>query len=85
MKIYFTAGFAKKFNKMPAGVQRQFDQRMDLFRKDSGNPVLKVHPLKGNLAGLRAFAVSGDFRVIYRLLGRENVELVSIGKHNQVY
>jgi addiction module RelE/StbE family toxin len=85
MKIFFTAGFAKKFKKMPAGVQRRFEERIGLFLVDAGNPVLKAHPLKGNLAGLRAFSVSGDYRAIYRLLDRDNVELVSIGKHSQVY
>ena len=85
MKIFFTAGFAKKFSKMPVGIQRQFEERVEIFRADSGNPVLKAHPLKGNLAGLRAFSVSGDYRVIYRLLDSNNVELVSIGKHSQVY
>jgi addiction module RelE/StbE family toxin len=85
MKIFFTAGFAKKFHKMPPGVQRQFEERVDLFGKDPSHPTLKAHPLKGNLAGLRAFAVSGNYRVIYRLLDPGNVEMVSIGKHSQVY
>ncbi|MBU1703450.1 type II toxin-antitoxin system mRNA interferase toxin, RelE/StbE family [Patescibacteria group bacterium] len=85
MRIFFTSGFQKKFIKLPLNIQEQFGVRIDLFIEDSSHPSLKVHPLKGNLAGLRAFSVSGDCRVIYRLLDRDSIELISIGTHSQIY
>lgn len=85
MKIFFTSSFQRKFQKLPLKVQEQFVVRLDLFKENSRNPALKVHPLKGNLVGLRAFSVTGDYRVVFRMLDRESIELVSIGTHRQGY
>ena len=85
MNIHFTSKFQKRFQKLPSKVQIRFQARFDLFIEDSSHPSLGVHPLKGNLAGFRAFSVTGDYRVIYRLLGADRIELVDIGKHSQVY
>jgi len=85
MKIFFTSDFRKKFNNLPIKIQKQFAGRIDLFQGDFSHPSLKVHPLKGNLAGLRSFAVSSDYRVIFRILDGDSIELISIGTHSQLY
>ncbi|MDO8609629.1 MAG: type II toxin-antitoxin system mRNA interferase toxin, RelE/StbE family [bacterium] len=48
------------------------------------NPLLKDHKLIGSLNGLRAFSITGDVRVVYRIEG-DILELYDIGSHNQVY
>lgn len=85
MQIIFTERFKKKFNELPKKVQTQFEKRLEIFVSDSLNPILKIHPLHGNLVGLRAFSVNGDFRVVYRLVSQDVVKLVDIGTHSQVY
>ncbi|MBI2634153.1 type II toxin-antitoxin system RelE/ParE family toxin [Candidatus Peregrinibacteria bacterium] len=44
-----------------------------------------MHPLKGNFVGYRAFSVTGDYRVIYRIIDTQTVKLVGIGTHSQIY
>lgn len=85
MQIIFTERFKKKFNKLPKKIQDQFEKRLEIFVCDSLNPILKIHPLHGNLAGLRAFSVNGDYRVVYRLISKDTAKLVDIGTHSQVY
>lgn len=85
MKIFFTDRFKKRFNKLSQKVQKQFEERIGLFVENPTNPILKMHPLKGNLVGLRAFSITGDYRVIYRILDRESIKLIDIGTHAQVY
>lgn len=85
MNISFTDRFKKRFNKLSPKVRKQFEERIEFFIENPSNPILRMHPLKGNLAGLRAFSVTGDYRVIYRILDRENVKLIDIGTHAQVY
>ena len=85
MHIFFTAHFKKRFEKLSKKDQVQFQKRLDLFLRTPQDPVLKNHPLKGYLIGLRAFSVRGDCRVIYRIVAREAVRLLDIGTHNQVY
>jgi len=85
MRIFFTDAFKKRFKKLNSKIQKQFEARIGLFIKDTANPLLRNHPLKGNLVGLRAFSISGDYRVIYKILGKESIKLIDIGTHNQIY
>lgn len=85
MKVFFTDSFRKRLQKLPPKAQRQFEKRLDIFLKNPSHPLLRVHPLKGNLTGLRAFSVTGDYRVTYRILDQESVKFIDIGTHAQVY
>lgn len=73
MKIIFTERFQKKYKRLQPKIQKQFEKRLELFIKNQNHPLLRVHPLKGNLVGLRAFSVTGDFRVTYRLFDQRNL------------
>jgi len=85
MNILFSERFKKRFKKLSKKVQDKFAERLDVFIKDTNSKILKIHPLKGNLVGYRAFSVTGDYRVIYRIIDKDNVKLIDIGKHSQVY
>lgn len=65
-------------------LQKQFEQRLQMFiNGDRGYP-LNDHALIGTMKGLRAFSVAGDLRVVYRET-EEYFEFLDIGSHNQVY
>jgi addiction module RelE/StbE family toxin len=85
MKIFFSERFKKRFEKLPKKIQSKFVERFDMFIKNPTAKTLKIHPLKGNFVGYRAFSVSGDYRVIYRIIDRDSIKLVDIGTHSQVY
>lgn len=65
-------------------IDKKFEERLNLFIQDAKHPLLKDHKLSGRLEGLRAFSITGDIRVVYRLIG-QSIELYDIGSHNQVY
>ena len=85
MKLYYSKKFEKRFGSLSVKIQDKFFRRIDLFLKDPNHPDLKSHPLKGNLLGCRAFSVTGDYRVMYRILSKTEIKLLDIGTHNQVY
>lgn len=62
----------------------RFKSRLEIFLADRENPVLFDHRLDGKMKNLRAFSIAGDIRVIYKLDG-EDLYLLDIGSHNQVY
>lgn len=66
-------------------INDKFRQRLKLFMKNPNNPILKNHLLIGRKKNLRAFSISGDIRVVYYPPSREEVLLLDIGTHNQVY
>ena len=85
MKIIFTGKFRKKFHKLPKKIQKKFEERISFFIQNQFHPLLKVHPLRGNLLGLRAFSVTGDYRVTYRIVAHGTIKLIDIGTHAQIY
>ncbi len=54
------------------------------FAADPQDPLLRTHKLKGDLDAYWAFSVDDDLRVLFRWEGEE-VFLVNLGSHDQVY
>ncbi len=85
MKIITNRAFDKKFLKLSTKIQVQFSKRVELFKENPANPLLKNHILHGGMSGLKAFSINGDYRVIYARINDDQIILLSIGTHNQVY
>lgn len=62
----------------------QFQVRLALFIENPNDPVLKDHKLTGKRSTYRAFSMTGDIRVVYRIVDNE-LWLYDVGTHNQVY
>ena len=88
MTIRFHKIFTKHFDKRIQPNKKllnAFDKRYILFLSDPQHILLKNHALTGDMKGLRAFSITGDIRVIYRLLDKKIIEFLDIGTHAQVY
>lgn len=85
MQIALATRFRRRFVKLPSKVRQRFEERLALFMREPLHPSLRNHPLTGNLVGYRVFSVTGDYRVIFRLLDVETAKLVDIGRHQHVY
>jgi mRNA interferase YafQ len=58
---------------------------MRLFLKNPFDRRLRTHKLTGKLEGLWAFSVAYDCRVIFKFLSKDEVLLIDIGSHDEVY
>jgi mRNA-degrading endonuclease YafQ of YafQ-DinJ toxin-antitoxin module len=58
---------------------------MELFSRTPFDRRLRTHKLSGKLEGLWAFSVSYDCRVIFKFLNGDEILLIDIGGHNEVY
>lgn len=86
MKILYHKNFDKHFKKLTDKLQNKVIAIIEVFRKNPFDPVLKNHPLKGELNGTRAISVAGDIRIVFE--EHDSYVLVimlDIGTHNQVY
>lgn len=63
----------------------RFQERLTIFIKNSQDQILKDHQLKGDMRKYRAFWIAGDLRVSYKRINRNEVMLMDVGTHNQVY
>lgn len=61
------------------------EERIQLFKENPRNPILRDHGLTGKLCKLRSFSVGGDIRIIYQPISKDSVLFLDIGSHNQVY
>lgn len=87
MQIKYHRQFSKNFEKRIASNPKlvtQFRTRLRLFIESPTDSILKDHKLTGKLSTYRAFSVTGDIRVVYRIVNND-LWLYDIGTHNQVY
>lgn len=85
MIIDYSKKFVKEFEKLPTKLQRKFQERILLFIKNPNHPLLRNHPLVGELMGLRSINVTGDIRALYQDSGENRVIFIAIGSHSQLY
>lgn len=85
MTIRYSRKFIKQLKKQPAKIQQAFYLRLELFREDPLDPILRQHPLKGKLKGSYSIDVTGDVRAIYEIEGKQMYLYIMIGSHSQLY
>jgi mRNA-degrading endonuclease YafQ of YafQ-DinJ toxin-antitoxin module len=88
IKITWDQGFKriyKKKVKNDADLKKKFWKAMGLFSKTPFDRRLRTHKLSGKLEELWAFSVTYDCRVIFRFLNGDEVLLIDIGGHDEVY
>lgn len=88
MNIVFNVAYKKSYKKrisLQPKLVLKTKERIELFRKDPRNPLLKDHALKGTQRDHRAFSISGDIRIIYERIDEDTVRFLDVGTHNQVY
>lgn len=87
MKIEYHHQFLKHFRKriLPyPQLKKKFEERLRLRLEYPQSIILKDHRLLGRKSEYRAFSITGDMRVVYKIVG--NVfRLYDVGTHSQVY
>lgn len=82
---YFLKRSKKFFQKHP-DLRDKFKIIVDDLSQDPCQPHLKLHPLKGRLQGLYAISLTFSFRITLTLqLNENNITLLDIGSHEEVY
>lgn len=79
----FLKNYKKRILPYPK-LNNKLSERLDMFMENPADPQLKDHGLTGKKKYFRAFSVTGDIRVIYKIEGNF-IRLYDIGTHNQVY
>ena len=88
IRIAWDQGFGKIYRKKvrnDALLKQRFWKAIELFLKNPFHPRLRTHKLSGKLEGLLAFTVAYDCRVVFKFLNGDEVLLVDIGGHEEVY
>ena len=77
---------ARKFLKKHPEIHSQYRKTLELLELDPHHPSLRLHGLQGNLSGLSSVSINISYRIVLELIIEGNeILLINIGKHDQVY
>jgi mRNA-degrading endonuclease YafQ of YafQ-DinJ toxin-antitoxin module len=87
--LIFTASYekiVKRFLQRHPQLLERYAKTLALLEHDPFHPSLRLHALKGRLAGLHSVSINIQYRITLELELREDeIILVSVGSHGEVY
>ncbi|MEA5595165.1 type II toxin-antitoxin system mRNA interferase toxin, RelE/StbE family [Rivularia sp. UHCC 0363] len=91
--LVFASSFKRAFKRLikrQPELKEQIEERLALLANDPFEPLLQTHELKGKLSGAWACSVEYDCRIVFNFVenensGEEEILLIDIGTHDEVY
>jgi addiction module RelE/StbE family toxin len=80
--VHFSPHFLRAFQKLPRPIQSLAKKKDEWFRNNPFDTRLRTHKLKGELAGVWAYSVNRDYRVLFRFLNGDEVIYYDVGTHD---
>lgn len=85
MKLLYEKKFLKSAQKLPAAQQRKLAGLLELLQEDPLHPLLHTKHLTGSLAGFLSFRFTRDWRVIFRFIDSETIQLIHVAHRKDIY
>ncbi len=82
MEIYYAPSFLQQLKSLEKDLQNEVIEKIELFKDRRSHKKLKVHKLKGRLAGRMSFSIDYRNRVVFRYLNDKAVILLAVGNHD---
>jgi len=77
---------ARKFLRKHPEIHTQYRKTLELLELNPYHPSLRLHSLEGRLKGLSSVSINMSYRIVLELeIRNEEIILVNIGNHDQVY
>jgi mRNA-degrading endonuclease YafQ of YafQ-DinJ toxin-antitoxin module len=77
---------ARRFLAKHPDLARQYRKTLELLEINPFHPSLRLHPLKGRLAGLHAVSINVSYRITLEfIINEKEIILVHVGSHEEVY
>ncbi len=77
---------AKKFLKRHPELITQYQKALALLEANPFHPSLRLHPLRGRLAGLHSVLINLSYRITLELLITDSMIIpIDVGDHDHVY
>jgi len=77
---------ARKFLKKHPEILNQYQKTLELLELNPYHPSLRLHSLQGRMSSLSSVSINISYRIVIEfIIEDDEVLLVNIGKHGQVY
>jgi mRNA-degrading endonuclease YafQ of YafQ-DinJ toxin-antitoxin module len=88
-RLVFTEQYTRRavrFLRRHPELVRQYQKTLELLEANPHHPSLRLHALKGRLAGLHSVSINLSYRITIELLiTDEQIIPVNVGDHDAVY
>ncbi len=81
-EIHSDKNLVNQFQSLPKYIQKKAIKAEKLFRDNPLHPSLRLHKLKGKMAGLWSISLDRSYRIIFEPLEDGNILFISIGRHS---
>ena len=88
IRAVWDQGFKRSYKKRVrdnSRLKKKFWEKMEIFLENPFFTQLRTHKLSGKLAEQWAFSVDEDYRIVFEFLGEDQVLLIDVGSHDEVY
>ena len=85
MRILLHKNFEKKYKKLRESEKQAFKERRNLFLKNPFDPILNNHQLGGKHKDCRSIDITGDLRVIFKMMVENLAYFLIIDTHSNLY
>jgi len=82
MKIFYSSKFAREYHRLPLKIKKMAEAKEQIFRKNTFDPRLKTHKLKGSLKDFFSFSIDQKYRIIFEFTDSGIVWFHSVGEHS---
>ncbi len=77
---------ARKFLKKHPDLLKQYIKTLELLEENPYHPSLRLHKLEGRLSDLYSVSINIVYRITLEfIIEKDNILLINIGKHEEVY
>ncbi|HEY4478803.1 MAG TPA: hypothetical protein VI981_00375 [Candidatus Paceibacterota bacterium] len=80
--VSFKPTFIRQFNVLEGDLQGEVVEKIELFKDRKNHKQLKIHKLKGRLAGRYSFSVNYQIRIVFIYGQKDEAILLAIGSHD---
>lgn len=85
LALVLTQAFEKQFCKLPASIQKKAVKQQDIFIQNPLYPSLHTEKLQPKTKELWSIRVDKKYRIVFRYLDNDEVLLLYVGPHDEVY
>ena len=83
-EVDYKPSFLREFKRLESALQEEAREKIELFKDPESHPQLRIHALKGRLAGYLSFSVNYRYRIIFTFSNKKKNQavLLAIGDHD---
>ncbi len=85
MVVVFSDGFVSSAKKLPHKLKIKLDKLIQVLKENPFHPSLHTKHLSGQLSGLLSFRNTRDWRVIFRFLEPDVIQLIETANRKDIY